>query len=277
MKKNLYAKLIFILLLAVLELSACRPKAVRVRKKENDISLAKVLVKKEFIIGIRDDHPPFAFLNLFTTKVEGYDIEVAQELCNRLKIKPIFQVINWDQRDKLLKNGDIDCIWSAFSYSKEHDETYSLTKPYVKSAVIVVVKDKSPYDSIKDIREKKIGVMSSSFIQASLKRAEFTYGVFKNIVVFQNAQEAVNALEKDDVDCVVYDLLSINSLIQTRKGSYRVLDEAIAYEEYVIAFRKRDIALMNAVESTLEDMAKTDFLEKTSKKWFGANVSIIGR
>ena len=280
MNKNLnyLFKLSFIFLFAVLFLPSCKPRAVRIQKKEKDISLAKILVKKEFIIGIRDDYPPFSFLNLFTTKLEGYDIEVAEELCRKMKIKPVFKVIKWDQRDKLLKDGEIDCIWSAFAYSKERNEAYSLTSPYIKSAIILVVKDKSPYNSIQDIREKKIGVMFSSSVQASLKKAEFTHGVFKRTVVFRNTQEALNALEKDEVEGVVYDLLSINSLIQTRKGSYRVLDEAISYEEYVIAFRKEDIALMNAVESTLEDMAQTtDFLEKTSKKWFGANISIIGR
>lgn len=279
MKKNPnhIFKLSFLFLFTVLVMISCKPKAVRIQKKENDISLAKILVKKELVIGIRDDHPPFSVLNLFTTKMEGYDIEVAQELCNRMKIKPIFKVIKWDQRENLLKDGEIDCIWSAFVYSKESDVVYSLTSPYIKSAIILVVKDKSPYYSIQDIREKKIGITSSSFIQESLKKAESTHGIFKNMVIFQSAQEAINALEKDEVECVVYDLLSINNLIQTRKGSYRVLDEAIAYEEYVIAFRKEDIALMNAVESTLEEMAKTDFLEKTSKKWFGANISIIGR
>ena len=279
MKKNSnhIFKFSFIFLFTILVMTSCKPKAVRIQKKANDISLAKILVKKEFIIGIRDDYPPFSFLNLFTTKMEGYDIEVAQELCNRMKIKPIFKVIKWDQRDKLLKDGQIDCIWSAFAYSKKRDKIYSLTSPYIKSAIILVVKDKSPYYTIQDIREKKIGITSSSFIHESLKKAESTHGVFKNTLVFQSAQEAVNALEKDEIECVVYDLLSISSLIQASKGSYRVLDEAIAYEEYVIAFRKEDIALMNAVKSTLEDMAKTDFLEKTSKKWFGANVSIIGR
>ncbi|UTC61831.1 amino acid ABC transporter substrate-binding protein [Treponema sp. OMZ 787] len=279
MKKNsnCILKLGFILLFALLFMASCKPRAVRIQKKENDISLAKVLVKKEFIIGIRDDYPPFSFRNLFTTKMEGYDIEIAKELCNKMKIKPVFKAIKWAQRDNLLQEGKIDCIWSAFAYSKERDEVYTLTAPYIKSAVIFVVKDQSPYYEIQDIREKKIGVTTSSFIQASLKKAEFTHGVFKKTVVFRTAQEALNALEKDEIECVVYDLLSINSLIHTRTGSYRVLDEAIAYEEYVIAFRKGDLALMNAVESSLKDMAKTDFLEKTSKKWFGANISIIGR
>ena len=279
MKKNSnhIFKLSFLFLFTVLVMISCKPKAVRIPKKENDISLAKILVKKEFVIGIRDDHPPFSVLNLFTTKMEGYDIEVAQELCNRMKIKPIFKVIKWNQRESLLKDGEIDCIWSAFVYSKESDVVYSLTSPYIKSAIILVVKDKSPYYSIQDIREKKIGVTSSSFIQASLKRAEFTHGVFKRTVVFRSTQEALNALEKNDVECVLDDLLSTSTLLRANKGSYRVLDEAISYEEYVIAFRKEDIALMNAVESTLKDMAQTDFLEKTSKKWFGANISIIGR
>ncbi|UTC67687.1 MULTISPECIES: ABC transporter substrate-binding protein [unclassified Treponema] len=275
-EKNIF-KLMILFLFIVSSLSGCKPKAVKTEKKQHDISLAKVLVKKEFVIGIRDDYPPFSFLNLFTTKLEGYDIEIAEELCTKMKIKPIFKVIKWDEREKLLNNGDIDCIWGAFAYSEENAKKYLLTEPYIKSAVILVVKDKAPYYSIQDIREKKIGVMAVSSIHSSLKKAEFTYGVFKDTTVFHRAQEALNALDKDEVNCLVYDLLSINSLIRAKTGSYRVLDEAISYEEYVIAFRKEDSALMKAVESTLKNMAKTDFLEKTSKKWFGANISIIGR
>ncbi len=279
MKKNsnYIFKFGFMFLFTALLISACTPKEESVKKKKNDISLAKVFVKKEFVIGIKDDNPPFSVLNLFTAKLEGYDIEVAEELCKKMKIKPVFKVIKWSERNKLLKEGEIDCIWSAFAFSKERSETYSLTSPYIKSAVVLIVKDKSPYYSIQDIREKKIGVTSSSFIQANLKRAEFTHGVFKRTVVFRSTQEALNALEKNDVECVLDDLLSTSTLLRANKGSYRVLDEAISYEEYVIAFRKEDIALMNAVESTLKDMAQTDFLEKTSKKWFGANISIIGR
>ena len=275
MKKNsnYIFKFGFMFLFTALLISACTPKEESVKKKKNDISLAKVFVKKEFVIGIKDDHPPFSVLNLFTAKLEGYDIEVAEELCKKMKIKPVFKVIKWNERDKLLKEGEIDCIWSAFAYSKEQDETYSLTSPYIKSAIILVVKDKSPYYSIQDIREKKIGITYSSFIYETLKKVKSTHGV----CIFRTTQEALNAFEKDEVECVVDDLLSTSTLIRANKGTYRILNEAISYEEYVIAFRKGELALMKAVESTLEDMAQTDFLEKTSKKWFGANISIIGR
>lgn len=279
MNKNLnyLFKLSFIFLFTVLLISACTPKEESGKKKKNDISLAKVFVKKEFVIGVRDDYPPLSFLNLFTASVEGYDIELAQELCRRLKVKPVFKVIKWSQRKELLNNGDIDCIWGAFGYSKERAEAYSLTAPYIRAAIIFVVKDDSPYYSIQDIREKKIGVLSASFMQSSLKKAEFTHGVFKRTVVYQKITDAVASLDRGEVDCVVHDLLAINSLMKSKKERYRVINEAIALKDYVIAFRKGDIALMNAVESTLEDMAQTDFLEKTSKKWFGANISIIGR
>lgn len=278
MKKNpTYVKLIFIFLLTALLLSGCRPKAVRIRKKENDISLAKILVKKEFIIGVTDDYPPLSFKNLFTAKVEGYDIEIAQEVCKRMNVKPIFKTIEWDKRDELLNNGNIDCVWSAFAYNQERDETYELTFPYIKTAIILVVKNTSPYYSIKDIREKRIGVPASSFIQTSLKKAEAIYGNFSNIIVFQNAQDIFNALEKDEIECIAYDLLSINVIIKAKTSSYRVIDEPIASEDYVIAFKKGNKALMHAVETNLQEMAKTDFLEKASKKWFNANISIIGR
>lgn len=70
MNKNLnyLFKLSFIFLFTVLLISACTPKEESEKKKKNDISLAKVFVKKEFVIGIRNDYPPFSFLNLFTAR-----------------------------------------------------------------------------------------------------------------------------------------------------------------------------------------------------------------
>ena len=56
-----------------------------------------------------------------------------------------------------------------------------------------------------------------------------------------------------------------------------VAKEVLAKEGYGIAFRKNDIKLRDAVQSTLEEMAKDGTVEAISKKWFGSDITVIGK
>lgn len=40
----------------------------------------------------------------------GIDIDIAREACKRAGLRPQFIDISWNDRDRLLKNGDIDCL-----------------------------------------------------------------------------------------------------------------------------------------------------------------------
>lgn len=45
----------------------------------------------------------------------GIDIDIAREACKHAGIKPQFVDIDWNDRDRLLENGDIDCLWCDYS------------------------------------------------------------------------------------------------------------------------------------------------------------------
>ncbi len=50
-------------------------------------------------------------------------------------------------------------------------------------------------------------------------------------------------------------------------GKYKVLEDSVAKEKYVIGFRKDDKALCNEVVKQLKAMAKDGTLKKISEKW----------
>ena len=64
-------------------------------------------------IGVTDNDP-FVYIDT-TGDYAGIDIDIAREACKRAGIKPQFIDISWNDRDRLLKNGDIDCLWCDYS------------------------------------------------------------------------------------------------------------------------------------------------------------------
>ena len=73
-----------------------------------------------------------------------------------------------------------------------------------------------------------------------------------------------------DIDVAKYN-------IKTAGLPFHTLSESLASEEYGIAFRKNDIKLTNEVQSILEQMAADGTVAAISKKWFGNDISVIGR
>ena len=84
-------------------------------------------------------------------------------------------------------------------------------------------------------------------------------------------------LEIGGVDAVVMDLLVANDNINRSGKDFRILDQTLTEEEYAIGFRKGDTALCNEVNRQLHAMAEDGTLAEIAVKWFGADITTIGK
>ena len=109
-----------------------------------DSDLAYVTANKKMIIGYTV-YEPMNYTDengVFT----GFDTELAQAVCAKLGVEPEFVIINWDTKEVALEAKDIDCIWNGLTLNAEREANMACTKPYVKNAQVVVVKDGFAYD-----------------------------------------------------------------------------------------------------------------------------------
>ena len=86
----------------------------------------------------------------------GFDTELATAVCAKLGVEPDFVEINWDTKVVELDAKSIDCIWNGLTLTDDREENMACTKPYVKNAQVVVVKDGT--EQIETGR-KKVGAM----------------------------------------------------------------------------------------------------------------------
>ena len=53
---------------------------------------------------------------------KGIDVELAKEAFQRLGYQPKFENIVWEDKDELLIDGTVDCLWSSYSMNGREDK-----------------------------------------------------------------------------------------------------------------------------------------------------------
>lgn len=239
-----------------------------------DVSWDKVKEKGEFVLGLDDSFPPMGFRDEHG-EITGFDVDIAQEVTKRLGIKLKLQPINWDAKEQELNSGKIDCIWNGFTITEERKENLLFTNPYMNNRQILVVKADSAFHALTDLKGKKLGLQAGSSAADALNGAEAFKAGLGEVVEFEENMTALMDLEKGGVDTVLMDEIVARFYIQNKKKSYRVIDEALASEEYGIGFRKKDQKLMAKVQETLEAMAADGKLAEISNAWFGQDITVV--
>ncbi len=245
-------------------------------KETGDLSLEKVLKKGTFILGLDDSFPPMGFRDE-NNEIVGFDIDTAREVCKRLGVELVCQPIDWAAKEQELATGQIDCIWNGFTMTPERKEALTFTDAYVNNAQVVVVKDSSQYKTLTDLKGKVVGLQAGSSAQVAINDSPEFKTSLKEVVEFKENLTALMDLEIGGVDAVVMDLLVANDNINRSGKAFRILDETLTKEEYGIGFRKGDVALKDAVQNALVEMAKDGTLADIATKWFGADITTIGK
>ena len=230
---------------------------------------------RTFTVGFDAEFPPFGFV-AEDGSYDGFDLAVAEEVCKRLGWTFKAQPINWDAKDSELQSGNIDCIWNGFTISGREDG-YTWTKAYMSNDQVVVVKKDSPITKLADLAGKTVAVQKDSSGLAALEEKADLKNSFGKLVEMDSYLNAMMELEMGSVDAIVMDEIVARYEIQTSGKAFKVLDEAVASEEYGVGFLKGNTALRDKVQKVMDEMAKDGTMAKISEKWFGADVTILGK
>ncbi len=237
-----------------------------------DESLSKVLGDKKLVLGLDASFPPMGFTDE-SNNIIGFDIDVAQEVCDRLGVELVKQPINWDTKEEDLNVGKIDCIWNGMSISPARADAMNLSEPYMKNEMIFVVPANSDIKTMDDLKGRTIGVQSGSTAQEILEAADM-YKDIKESPLEDNVT-ALNQMELGFSDAVFLDSVVANYFITSNNKDFVILPGNLEAEEYAIGFRKNDEALRNKVQELLSEMKSDGKLGEISTKWFGTDITTV--
>ena len=227
------------------------------------------------IVGFDQEFPPMGFMAEDGSYV-GFDLDLAQEAASRLGLEYQAQPIAWDSKDMELESGNIDCIWNGFTITGREDD-YEWTEPYMDNAQVFVVNGDSGIETLADLAGKVVECQADSSALAALNEDAELTATFAQLLTTADYNSALMDLEQGAVDAVAMDVIVARYQIQQRDANFVVLDETLSSEAYAVGFKKGNTELRDQVQGALEEMAADGTMAEISEKWFGEDLTVIGK
>ena len=227
------------------------------------------------IVGFDQDFPPMGFMG-DDGEYTGFDLELAQEAAKRLGLEYKPQPIAWDAKDMELESGNIDCIWNGFTMTGREDG-YTWSEPYMENSQVFVVAGDSGIKSQADLAVKVVECQVDSSAEAALKEVPDLTATFAQLLTTADYNTAFMDLEQGAVDAIAMDVVVAGYQISQRNADFVILEDSLAAEEYAIGFKKGNTELKDKVQGALEEMAADGTLKTISEKWFGKDITTIGK
>lgn len=234
--------------------------------KEETAGEAQEGDRTTFTVGFDAEFPPYGYMDE-NGDYTGFDLDLAQEVCDRNGWELVKQPIDWDSKDMELSSGSIDCIWNGFTMNGRED-AYTWSVPYVDNSQVFVVKADAGISTQADLAGKIVGVQKDSSALAALEGdAADLAATFAEMNQYADYNTGFMDLEAGAIDALAVDIGVANYQIASRGDGYVIMDEKLATEQYGIGFLLGNEELKDQVEKTLLEMADDGTFTKIAEKY----------
>jgi len=225
----------------------------------------------KFTVGFDAEFPPYGYKD-DNGEYVGFDLDLAQAVCDKNGWTLVKQPIDWDSKDMELNSGTIDCIWNGFTMTgREKDYTWS--SAYIDNSQVVIVKSDAQINNLSDLAGKVVAVQSDSSALAAFTGEDASESNIQLAKSFSSLQQvgdynsAFMNLESGSVDAICMDIGVAGYELKARGNSFRMLSEHVSSEEYGIGFKKGNTKLRDQVQETLNEMLADGTFMDIAKKW----------
>lgn len=228
-------------------------------------------------IGTDPTYAPFESKNS-QGELVGFDIDIAKELCQRIKTQCVFIENPLDALIPSLKAKKIDAIMSSLSITEKRQQEISFTdKLYAADSRLVVGKNADIQPTLDSLKGKRVGVLQGT--------TQETYGNVHwapkgiEIVSYQGQDNIYSDLTAGRIDAAFQDEVAASEgFLKTpvgkdyKFGGASVKDEQLFGVGTGMGVRKEDNELREALNKAFAEMRADGTYEKLAKKYFDFDV-----
>lgn len=233
----------FLLTLLLLLCSACQEK-----KTEDTLKLA-----------VSPDYPPFEFKK--EGQLEGFDIDLAQMICERLGKKLEILEFDFNSLIPLLKSGKVDFIMSGITITPERSANIDFSKVYYQASIAGLTLSTN---SVESLNGKRVGAQLGSFMEMFAKEQKESYPDI-TIVSLANNLHLLQELKLGRIDVLLLEQAQIPVFLKNNpelKGTNFAKTEG----GYAIGFKKNSL-LKDQFNKILDELREDGSLSKLEEKW----------
>ncbi len=225
---------------------------------------------KTFTVGFDAEYPPYGYMDE-NGEYTGFDLELAQAVCDLEGWELVKKPISWDSKDMELDSGAVDCLWNGFTMNGREDD-YTFSVPYVDNSQVIVVAENSGIKTLEDLAGKTVGVQAASAALELLESEEeggqkALADTFGSLNQFADYNTAFTELQAGALDALAIDIGVANYQLKSRGEGFMMLDEELNTEQYAVAFKLGNEELRDIINADLEKLTQDGTVAELAEKY----------
>ena len=212
------------------------------------------------VVGDRD-YKPFTYLNKKSVPC-GYDIELVNELANRLHCNVELTLVDWNDAVKMINEKKADVILGC-DWQDATVMDCNFTIPTFEEKFVVF--QEKPFNVFSDLYSKRIAVIEGCGLKGTLEK----YQLWKNCVEYPTVTDCVRSVLDGKSDCFIahhtIGEISLREFGDKGKRFKGRLD--FASGQMCIGIAKDEHELFENVNKELIEIRADGTLDKLERKW----------
>lgn len=223
--------------------------------------------------GTGPNFPPFNYIDE-NDELAGYDVEVMQEISNRLEGYEIqIEALSWDAVFLALQSHQINLIGDEVTITDEREKEFLFSEPYIEIQSVIAVKaGREDIASLDDLVGKSAAVFVGDSYSVILEEYNNTHEGQIDIA-YIDASVAINDLLQSVVsgqyDAFINDPVVITELIQEKGIQAEIVGEPVKGELVGIVFDNTEEGkqLKELIDPVIQEMKADGTLSELCRKW----------
>ena len=235
-----------------------------------DDLLAQIKERGNIVVAMEGTWAPWTYHD-DNNDLVGYDVEVAQNIAEKLGVEVEFVEGEWDGLLAGLETGRYDIMVNGVGVTDERAEKYNFSTPYAYNKTAVIVR--GDYDEISSMEDLK-GKKTANTITSTYASQAEAYGA--TVTGVDDLNQTIELLLSNRIDATLNAEVVFNDYKKEHPDSnIKIATYSDQVEEIAIPIRKGDdtVTLLEAVNDALDEMAKDGTLTELSEKYFGMDIS----
>lgn len=206
------------------------------------------------------------------TGFEGIDIEIASAIADKLGLELVIDDMEFDSALLAVQNNAADVMLAGLSYSEDRDQVMDFSDSYATGIQSVIVKEGSEV-TMDNLGDYMIGTQrgTTGYLYASDTPENGGYGE-DHVIGYDNGATAVQELINGTIDAVIIDNAPAQEYVSANADAgLTILDGAWVEEQYCAAVDEGNEALLNAINTALNELIEDGTVQTIIDKYITAD------
>ncbi len=224
--------------------------------------------------GTNAEFPPFEFVTSegVIDQYDGIDMAIADQIASEYGMEAQINNMEFDSLLLALENGQIDAVIAGMTVTEERKQAVDFSTPYYTATQVMIVPEDSDIASAEDMKGKQIRVIQGYTGEVAVQGLGYQLGT--DYQSFKKGSEAILELVNGKCDVVVIDSATAQKYVSDNEGLKIVEDnEAFGEEQYAIAVKKGNTALLDMINQSIESMLEDGTIADLSAEYLEMDVA----